>query len=97
MILLGFLGGSDGNESTCRDLGLIPGVGIFPGAGHGNPLQYSCLENPPRTEEPGGLQPWGPKELDAAECLSTARDTVTVFLIVLSLLSVGLFLLCFLP
>ena len=29
-----------------RDTGLIPGSGIFPGGGHGNPLQYSCLENP---------------------------------------------------
>ena len=29
-----------------RDLGLIPGPGRSPGGGHGNPLQYSCLENP---------------------------------------------------
>ena len=29
-----------------RDLGLIPGSGRFPGEGNGNPLQYSCLENP---------------------------------------------------
>ena len=28
------------------DLGLIPGLGRSPGGGHGNPLQYSCLENP---------------------------------------------------
>ena len=28
-----------------RDEGLIPGSGRFPGGGHGNPLQYSCLEN----------------------------------------------------
>ena len=28
-----------------RDLGLIPGLGRSPGGGHGNPLQYSCLEN----------------------------------------------------
>ena len=35
-------------ESTCnaRDSGLIPGLGRFPGEGHGYPLQYSCLENP---------------------------------------------------
>ena len=37
-----------------RDAGLIPGSGRYPGGGHGNLLQYSCLENP-RTEEPGGL------------------------------------------
>ena len=29
-----------------RDSGLIPGLGRSPGRGHGNPLQYSCLENP---------------------------------------------------
>ena len=28
-----------------RDVGLIPGLGRSPGGGHGNPLQYSCLEN----------------------------------------------------
>ena len=35
-------------ESACNvgDVGLIPGLGRFPGGGHGNPLQYSCLENP---------------------------------------------------
>ena len=44
----GFLGGSDDKESACNagDLGSIPGLGRSPGAGHGNPLQYSCLENP---------------------------------------------------
>ena len=29
-----------------RDEGSIPRLGRFPGGGHGNPLQYSCLENP---------------------------------------------------
>ena len=44
---LGFPGGSDGKEFTCNtgDLGLIPRLGRSPGEGHGNPLQYSCLEN----------------------------------------------------
>ena len=43
-----FPGVSDGKESACTagDLGLIPGLGRFPGEGNGNPLQYSCLENP---------------------------------------------------
>ena len=43
-----FPGGSDGKESACNmgDLGLIPGLGRSPGEGNGNPLQYSCLENP---------------------------------------------------
>ena len=44
---MGFPGGSDGKESACNaeDTGLIPGSGISPGEGNGNPLQYSCLEN----------------------------------------------------
>ena len=39
---------SDGKELAynAADLGLIPGSGRFPGKGNGNPLQYSCLENP---------------------------------------------------
>ena len=34
------------NEGHIRDTGSIPGLGRSPGGGHGNPLQYSCLENP---------------------------------------------------
>ena len=34
------------NAGDVRDMGLIPGSGISPGRGNGNPLQYSCLENP---------------------------------------------------
>ena len=33
------------NAEEVRDLGLIPGSGRSSGGGHGNPLQYSCLEN----------------------------------------------------
>jgi len=46
-LYMGFLGGSDGKESACNagDLGLIPGLERSSGEGHGNPLQYSCLEN----------------------------------------------------
>ena len=33
-------------EGDAKDVGLIPGLGRYPGGGHGNPLQYSCLENP---------------------------------------------------
>ena len=41
-------GGTDGKESACsaRDPGSIPGSGRSPGESNGNPLQYSCLENP---------------------------------------------------
>ena len=43
-----FLRSSVGKASACNagDLGLIPGSGSSPGEGNGNPLQYSCLENP---------------------------------------------------
>ena len=34
------------NAEDIRDTGLVPGLGRSPGEGHGNPLQYSCLENP---------------------------------------------------
>ena len=47
-IFLGFPGGSEVKASACNagDLGSIPGSGRSPGEGNGNPLQYSCLENP---------------------------------------------------
>ena len=43
-----FPGGLDGKASAYNegDPGLIPGLGRYPGEGSGNPLQYSCLENP---------------------------------------------------
>ena len=45
---MGFPGGSDSKESACNagDLGSIPGLGRPPRERNGNPLQYSCLENP---------------------------------------------------
>ena len=48
IITLGFPGGAEVKASACNvgDLGLIPGSGRSPGEGNGNPLQYSCLENP---------------------------------------------------
>ena len=47
-ICMGFPGGSDGKEFTCSAgiVGSVSGLGRSPGGGHGNPLQYSCLENP---------------------------------------------------
>ena len=46
--ILGLPSGSGGKESACNttDLGSIPGLGRSPGEENGNPLQYSCLENP---------------------------------------------------
>ena len=70
------------------DEGSVPGLGRSPGGGHGNPLQYSCLENPmdrgawwatmwriPRTEEPGGYNPWVHKESDRTEVTLHAHMT----------------------
>ena len=70
---MGFPSGSDGKESTCSavDLGSIPGLGRSPGGGHGNTLQYSCLENPHGERSLEGYSPRGLKE--SAERLSTAQ------------------------
>ena len=48
MSTLGFPGGSEVKASACNagDPGSIPGMGRSPGEGNGDPLQYSCLENP---------------------------------------------------
>ena len=45
---MGFPGGAEVKASACNvgDPGLISGSGRSPGEGNGNPLQYSCLENP---------------------------------------------------
>ena len=48
---MSFPGGASGKEppanaGDAKDVGLIPGWGRSPGGGHGNPLQYSCLEDP---------------------------------------------------
>ena len=61
-------GGSDGKRlSTMWETpGFDPWVGKFPGEGNGNPLQYSCLENP---MDGGAWCPWGHKELDTTERL----------------------------
>ena len=76
---MGFLGVSYGKEPACNatckleNLGSIPGLGRAPGGGHGNPLQYTCLENPHGQRSLAGYSPWGRKELDTTEQLSTAQ------------------------
>ena len=50
---VGLPGGASGRESACQDVresGLVPGLGRSPGGGHGNPFQYSCMENPMNKE-----------------------------------------------
>ena len=49
---------SPANGGDIRDVGSVSGLGIAPGGWHGNPLQYSCLENP-MDRGPGGLQSKG--------------------------------------
>ena len=63
------LGGSNGKESACNvgDWGSIPGLGRSPEGGHGNLLQYSCLENPHGQRCLPGYTPWGHKESDMTE------------------------------
>ena len=72
---LGFLGGSDGKESSFNvgDLGLISGLGRFPGEGNGSPLQYSGLENPHGQGSLAGHSSWGGKESNMIEH-STAQS-----------------------
>ena len=71
-------GGSDIKESTCNvgDLSSIPGLGKTPGGGHGNTLQYSCLENPHGQRSLVGCSPCGLKESDRTEQLNSAQQLV---------------------
>ena len=59
----------EGKESTCNeeDLGSIPGSGISPGEEHGNPFQYSCLENTHGQRSLPGYSPWARTESDTTE------------------------------
>ena len=65
----GFPGGLAGKESACNagDPGSIPRSGRCPGEGHGNTLQYSCLENPQGQRSLAGYSPWGCRELDTTQ------------------------------
>ena len=70
-----------GKESACNevdagDMGSIPGLGISPGGGPGNPLQYSYLENP---RDRGAYSPWGCKELDTTDTTEHADTNVPVW------------------
>ena len=64
-IYIGFPGGSDGKE--LRRPGSLPELGRTSGRGHGNPCQYSCLENPHGQRSLAGYSPWGYKESDMTE------------------------------
>ena len=70
--------------AMARDLGSIPGLGRSPGEGHGNPLQYSCLENPHGQRSLEGYSSWGCKESDMTERLTHIhRHTNIVWVIII--------------
>ena len=77
---MGFASGLDGKESAWNagNPGPIPGSGRSPGGGHGNPLQYSGLENPHGQRSLVGCSLWGCKESDTTEQL-THTHTHTAF------------------
>ena len=65
------------NAGDVRDTGLIPGSGRSPGGGHGNPLQYSCLENPMHREAWRATVPGVTKSRTRLKQLSTRAHTHT--------------------
>ena len=72
-IYMDFPGGSDSKDSTCTsgNLGSIPRLGRSPGGGRGNPLQYSCLENPHSQRNLVGYNTRDREESDMTELLSS--------------------------
>ena len=76
---MGFPGSSADKESAFNagDPSLTPGLGRSPGGGHGNPLQYSYLENLHGQRTLVGYSSWGYKESDMTEQLSTAQNKGT--------------------
>ena len=73
-VVMGLSGGSEGKASACNagDPGSIPRSGRSPGRGNGNPLRYSCLENPMngetcRLQFMVGYSLWGCKESDTTK------------------------------
>ena len=61
------------NAGDIRDSGSIPGSGRSPRGGHGNTLEYSCLENPHGQRSLMGYSPWSHIVLNRTEQLSTAQ------------------------
>ena len=62
-----------------RDPSSGPGWGRSPGGGHGNPLQYSCLENPHGQRSLAGYSPQGCKESDTTEATEHMHTRYTDF------------------
>ena len=55
------------NAGEIKSHGFNPWVSKIPGGGHGNPLQYSCLENPHGQRSLAGYSPWDHKESDTTK------------------------------
>ena len=69
-----------------------PALGRSPGGRHGNPPQYSCLENPQGQSSLEGYSPWSQKELDMTEQLSPVQPRIkTKVLLFLCLLMLAAF------
>ena len=66
--------------ASAGDPGSIPGFGISPGEGNGNPLQYSCLENPHGQRSLAGYSQWSRKMSDKTERLSTAHIYIYIYI-----------------
>ena len=66
------------NARDVRDADSMSGWGRCPGGGHGNPFQYSCLENPHGHRSLAGYSPWSHKESGTTEQLSTAHGASLV-------------------
>ena len=80
-----FHSGSDSKESACNmgDLGSIAGLGRSSGGGHGNSVQYSCLENTHWQSSLAGYSSWHCKKSDMTATQHTAAHTHTCILIFL--------------
>ena len=63
---VGLSGGSvvKNPPTSAGDVGSIPCLGRSPGEGNGNPLQYSCLENPMERRSLAGYSPWGRRRVE---------------------------------
>ena len=67
---------SPASAGEIRDVGSIPGSGRSPGEGHGNTLQYSCLENPHGQRSLAGCSPWSCRESVTTELTEDTRTPV---------------------
>ena len=67
------------NAGDAGNTGSTPGSGRSPGGGNGNPVQYSCLENPHGQRSMVGYSPWGHKESDMTEHTHTAIQCAFIY------------------